>query len=206
MAIIPRALELILEGEISSVASYTPHPIWPGGKSGVTIGVGYDIGQHRSGDLERDWGAELGDADLNNLARCCGICGNNALRFMPSVKSIQIPWASAERVFSTCTIPQYEAMTLRAFPGCDQLPPETYGALVSLVYNRGAATSGERREEMGAIRECVANGDWSKIPDLIRSMSRLWINTPNEDGMRNRRNAEADLAMEGLTNLNIKTV
>lgn len=203
--ITPRALELILEGEIGSIANYIPHPIWPGGNSGITIGVGYDLGWHSLDELDQAWGAELDEVTISGLGKCCGIRGINAQRFLPSVRTVKIPWDSAERVFRFSTLPLYETMTQQAFPGWENLPPETYGALVALVYNRGASTSGVGREEMGVIRRHIGEGRFERIPNLIRSMSRLWLGSPDYPGMKTRRDAEADLAMEGLTAMKIYT-
>src|SRR5579862_64896 len=33
------------------------HPYWPGGESGITIGVGWDLGQHSESEFLRAWAA-----------------------------------------------------------------------------------------------------------------------------------------------------
>ena len=78
------------------------------------------------------------------------------------------------------------------FPGWD-----SFGALVSLAYNRGASFSapGDRYREMRAIHDHMASGRFDKVPDEFRSMKRLW---PNMAGLRNRRDHEADLFAKGL--------
>lgn len=194
----PKALELIINGEIGAIDQYNPRPIWSGGNSGITIGVGYDLGQHDRREFEDQWIAELSPWQLDMLGRCCLIRGGNARRFLFSLHKIEVPWDSACRVFEKVSLPQYEAMTKRAFPGCDRLPDDCYGALVSLVYNRGPATEGTGREEMAAIRLAIEAGDYPSVPIAIRSMSRLWAGSDIENGMRNRREAEAALFEEGL--------
>ena len=194
----PRAIELIINGEIGAIDRYIPHPLWPGGRSGITIGVGYDLGQHHRNDLADDWDAELDSKKIFRLARCCLIHGGNAQHLLPGVRDIVIPWDSACRVFENISLPEYERLTQHAFPGCERAPAGVYGALVSLVYNRGGAIDGPGREEMASIRLAIEAGDYPAIPIAIRSMARLWFNTSIEDGMTARREAEAALAESDL--------
>ena len=63
-------LEWIVKFEISSEAYYNrflKHPTWRGGESGVTIGVGYDLGFVTVAQMRRDWGGKIADADLEKL-------------------------------------------------------------------------------------------------------------------------------------------
>ena len=48
---------LILEWETGGAAQYGrwPHPEWPGGASGVTVGVGYDCGYASTAVVASDW-------------------------------------------------------------------------------------------------------------------------------------------------------
>lgn len=185
------ARELIIEHEATP---YVSHPTWPGGKSGVTIGIGYDLGQHSKEALADEWGAELSDDSILRLSRCCGAKGVQAKAMLPSVRTIAIPFDAACRVFDDVTVPQYERMTQKAFPHCEQAPAGVYGALVSLVYNRGGATEGPGRAEMAAIQLAISSGDYNAVPKLLRTMARVWDGTELETGMRNRRYAEAALA------------
>jgi GH24 family phage-related lysozyme (muramidase) len=51
---------------------------------------------------------------------------------------------------------------------------------------------GDRRTEMRAIRDAVAQGDLAEIANQLRVMKRLWIGK-GLDGLLKRRDAEADL-------------
>lgn len=82
-----------------------------------------------------------------------------------------------------------------SFPGCETLPPLCFGALVSLVYNRGASVKGDRRVEMAAIRDLIRAGTLAEVPDQFRKMKRLW---PTVEGLRDRREKEACLWEGGL--------
>ena len=87
---------------------------------------------------------------------------------------------------------------MRAFPGCEELPADCFGALVSLVYNRGGGMGipgDERRAEMRLIRDAIRVRDYSDVPEALREMKRLW---PNAGGLRARRDAEAALFERGL--------
>jgi len=47
MIVSKKSLDLIIAFEVSSKTAYNSkykNPIWPGGESGITIGIGYDIG------------------------------------------------------------------------------------------------------------------------------------------------------------------
>lgn len=110
------------------------------------------------------------------------------------------------KVFMCTSLPREITITTKAYPGIDQMPPEVLGAMTSIVYNRGAAMSGERRREMFAIREIIAlcafgeinkNSALSRIASEIRSMKRLWVGQ-GLDGLLKRREAEAKLVESAI--------
>jgi GH24 family phage-related lysozyme (muramidase) len=96
------------------------------------------------------------------------------------------------KVFKDSTLPRFVKMTLTAYPGAEKLHPDVLGALVSVVFNRGASTTGSRRKEMAMLKEAVRHGDIEMIETLIRQMKRLWAGTKFH-GLVRRRDAEADL-------------
>ena len=91
------------------------------------------------------------------------------------------------------------AKVKKALPNTDKLSEDSFGALVSLAYNRGASFSkdGDRYKEMREIKENMANETFDQIPDCFREMKRLW---PNMRGLVDRREAEAKLFEAGLEN------
>jgi GH24 family phage-related lysozyme (muramidase) len=170
---------------------------WPGGKSGITIGIGYDIGMNRRGTFVSDWTGILSDSDLNRLADCAGIIGSAAKNKVSSVNDISISWEAAQAVFVKKTIPRYKRECLIAFPGADKLHPSAFGALCSMVFNRGPSTSGKRREEMANIRAAIIGQ--TKVTDIydyianqIIASKRIWANT-GQSGLLKRRDKEAAL-------------
>jgi hypothetical protein len=189
-----KALELILQFEIGSRAQYErlyAQPIWPGGESGVTIGIGYDLGFTPKQQIEADWDPFFEKPERAALAAVQGAKGAAAEQLARGLKHIKIPLAAAEPVFYTSTLPRFARITRDAFPGIEELPPDAQGALLSLVFNRGASFAGDRRKEMKVIRDDVAGGraTLASIADQFEAMQRLW---PDARGLRERRVREAE--------------
>lgn len=192
MSICQEAIDLIVVCEVTSQAFYERHhsrPTWPGGDSGLTIGIGFDLGYGTPGGIDRDWPMLPEDARAR-LKAVAGLKGAKAQAALPMVRDIIVPWTAAVDSFRTATLPRYVEQTLAAFPAADTLPPLCLGALVSLVYNRGASCNGERRTEMAAIRDLIRAGKLTDVPAQLRAMKRLW---PTVKGLRDRREKEAQL-------------
>jgi GH24 family phage-related lysozyme (muramidase) len=193
----PAAEKLILDYEVGGGEKYynkfLKHPTWPGGASGTTVGVGFDLGFTTRGEFSQYWSG-LDFHDRLRLERTIGIKGIAAKTVTQSVKDITIPWALALDVFRSKTILAEVAKTQKAFPGCDDLPDDAFGALVSLVYNRGPKTDPKdpRRTEMNNIRLHVRTGSLAGIAQELRRMKRLWVGQ-GLDGLLKRREAEAQL-------------
>jgi GH24 family phage-related lysozyme (muramidase) len=171
---------------------------WPGGESGVTIGFGYDLGYVTAAQFQADWGDQLSADVMTKLKTAIGLKGIPAKNKAAQLKDVHIDRAPALEVFTNRTVPSYEAQTRAAFPGFDALPTDAQGALVSLVFNRGASMAGDRRKEMRAIRDAVPGGDLQEIADQLRAMKRLWVGK-GLDGLLRRRDAEADMVEACIT-------
>lgn len=194
----PEAVDFIIGWEVTSRSVYEKRyakPTWPGGESGATIGVGYDLAHHDADDLALDW-PTLAPAARSTLATACGKAGQAAKALIPSLASVTVPWDAAYQCFRDRSLPKYERQAADAFGGCLDLPPLCFGALVSLVYNRGASMAGDGRVEMRAIRDLIAAGKLDDVPYQIRAMKRLW---PTVEGLQNRREAEAVMWERGLS-------
>jgi len=190
------AVVMLVKFEIGTRAGYDAEaacPHWPGGKSGITIGLGYDLRFHSLEEFRRDWEPHLALGDLNRLTAFIGKPGSRAAVHV--VADIVIPFRTAWAVFCGVSLPKCVMQTRRAFPDFETLPPLCRGALVSLVYNRGAALDGDDRREMRAIRDSLAAGKLTEVPAQYESMTRLW---PKAAGLRARRMAEAELWRRGL--------
>lgn len=199
-----RALAEIEADEIGSRAAFNPRPTWPGGSSGVTVGVGYDLGYESDTQIVRDWIGCLPAETVRRLSNAAGMTGNAARALAFEMQDIAVPFEAAERVFRELNIPRYSAMTAAAFPNCADLSPDSFGALVSLVFNRGpgmADAPGDtqhRRREMREIHDAMAERRFPDVPPLILAMQRLWQGVPGMGGLVSRRAREAALFAAGL--------
>ena len=202
-----KSLDLILEFEVGGGENYynkfLKNPVWPEGQSGVTIGVGYDLGYVNKTEFSEDW-KDLPKEIFDRLYKVVGIKGYNAKNLIRGLKDITIPWELALKVFNNKTVTKFYNLTRQTFPNFDNLPEDAKGGLVSLVFNRGAALEGDRRREMKLIRDgmkLVSNYDQKAltfIANQIRNMKRIWIGGSIEKGMSRRRDAEAKLIEDSL--------
>lgn len=193
LEITDKALDLILAAE-----GLDQPGKWPGEASGITLGIGYDLGFATAQQFEEDWSEYLTSQQVDRLKTAIGVSGQNARVLAPKFSDIKVKWDDAVQVFKNRTLPLYSQRTEKAFPGADQLPANAQGALVSLVFNRGTAMVGDHRKEMRAVRDAVAAGDLQEIANQIRAMKRLWVGK-GVDGLLKRRDAEARLVESGLT-------
>lgn len=207
--ITPAAWDLIIRFETGGrdyyEKVYKSGPCWPGGSSGVTIGCGYDLGYERS--FAKDWQGIFSLEDFKRLSRAIGIRGSRARAALSGVHNISTPWDSALSVFERTSLPQAIRETVNTFPEAEAaLTPDAFGALVSLVFNRGISMdSSDRRTEMRAIQNLLRARDLSgwklhvAIAKQLRLMKRLWKDDPKSDGdLVDRRQAEADLVLKGF--------
>jgi len=197
-----KAIELIVFFEVTSEANYRKkltRPIWPEGQSGVTIGIGYDLGAVRPAWLREDWNGLLAPAMIKVLEPACQKSGTNAAEITPSLQHVEVSWPNAMDQFEKRLLPLYVGQTLIAVPLANDLSDTSLGALVSLVYNRGANfTSTEpKRREMVKIKDALASRDYESIPQLIRDMKWIW-NYKKYPGLHKRRDLEAALFEEGI--------
>jgi GH24 family phage-related lysozyme (muramidase) len=196
-----RAVDMIVAFEVTSEAVYIKkyqNPEWPGGASGVTIGVGYDVGYVTAAKLVMDWGAHLPASMVTALKAAVGVTGSPAQSLAKELHaSVSVPWKDANAVFETVTLPETSRQVSKALANTDMLSDDSFGALVSLVYNRGASFSktGPRFQEMRDIKSHMAAQAFAKVPDDILAMQRLWPTVP---GLQRRRRDEAKLFKGGL--------
>ena len=201
------AVALILKEE-----SFTGHPYWPGGMSGVTLDPGYDLCSHDVLVFRHDW-IHLGVAERIALEVAIGYRGQGAKVILDAhnLAAIAIPRDVALEVFADDSLPTYEQDVLVHLPGSEFLPADAFGALTSCVYNRGSAMEGDRRLELRAIRSAVAAFAATQLPSTrvaaLQAMAhqldamgtRLW---PTDwMGLRTRRHAEADLVRRAASAL-----
>ena len=202
-----KSLDLILEFEVGGGENYynkfLKNPTWPGEQSGVTIGIGYDLGYVNKAEFSEDW-KDLPKETFDRLYKVVGIKGYNAKNLIRGLKDITIPWDLALKVFNNKTVTKFWNLTKDTFPNFNNLPEDAKGGLVSLVFNRGNALEGDRRREMKLIRDGMRITNTfdqkalSFIANQIRNMKRIWAGGSIEKGMNRRRDAEAKLIEQSL--------
>ncbi len=201
-----KSIDALVMFEVTSKEKYErrfQHPVFPGKDSGLTIGIGYDLGQNNKKDITDSWGPLVSTRDLNLLLSVAGKSGLNAKNLLPTVISVKIPFVSANKVFFQVTVPRFAKIVRKIYPGVEKLPPDAQGALLSLVYNRGGSftrPSEDQRIEMKNIASLVAAGDLAGIAKEIRKMKRHFTD-PNSKGLLPRRDKEADMVANASFNI-----
>lgn len=198
MTLSDAGLKLVLDHEVGGGEGYyrkfLATPTVPGFESGVTIGIGFDLGYCNKSEFENAWGSL---PQAHRLRPAIGLREAEARRFCVSLHDVVIEWPKALQVFLDLTCPTHWLRTLRLYPQTAQLPDDCASALFSLVFNRGTSLTGERRSEMRGIKDALATGHNDAVPALLRSMKRLW---PATSGLVRRREDEARLFEAGLKN------
>lgn len=204
---------LIISFEVGSPAYYTRHylrpvcPVCDQTASGVTIGIGYDLGYYSRSAVLADWKAH---PQVHDLLPAVGLTRAEAQRAVSKLQHILTPYELAEEVFDQTTVVTYYRVAARAFgqPFLDA-PEDVRAVLVSLVVNRGGslgvarrgdenlpAYSRDSRWEMRQIaRVYLPQRDYRGVAEMIRQMKRLW---PNVRGLRDRREREAQFLERSL--------
>jgi len=192
--------DVLVRWEVSSQQQYVRRwqwPIWPGGASGITWGIGYDGGHQSAPTIRREWSAH---AAAPRLSTTTGIIGDAARAALPQYRDIAVPWPMAVDVLEAYSIPRYRAAARRAYgPHFERASPGVQCALTSETYNRGEAMAGSRRAERRHIRDvCLPARDAECVAQQLEASCRVWANDRiNGPGLCARRIAEASIAREG---------
>ncbi len=204
LTISQKAFDFIIKAEVSSQSVYDKrykYPTWPGGYSGVTIGIGFDCGYSSKKYFYSVWSEYLKENELIALSATCGMKGVKCKAMLPTLKHIEIPYETAVAKFYDTVLPACARDVKRTYPGIEKLPPDTQGAILSLVYNRGYLINDtDRRKEMKALKPIIAAGNLPGIAEQLRSMKRLW-DPKKQKGLITRRENEALLAENGTFNI-----
>jgi len=196
-----KSIDLIIQFEIGGRSYYEralQKPTWPGGASGATIGIGYDLGYNTEKQFLLDWSPGLNLNFVNALKPLCGLKGEKVKAMIKGeILNVRIPYNIAYDVFVKSSVPRFYKAALTIYPDMIHLNDDTQGALVSMVFNRGTSLVGDRRKEMKAIVELVKKQDYEGIAEEIEKSKRLWEGV-GLDGLVIRREAEADLIRDSI--------
>ena len=194
----PAIIDLVVRWEIGSPAQYVRKyqgVIGPGGGSGPTIGIGYDLGTQTPAQIRAAWGWH---PDVERMATASGQVGpERCAAWRAGHRDIRVSYDDAMRVFASHDWPRYMAMASRAYRnGWSGLTSHHQGGLASNGYNRGFIFLGSRRTEMREIRDtCVPGNDAPCTAAQLRASCRVWAGTDIYGGLCARRNAEADFSL-----------
>ena len=194
------------DGNEGYYLKYEQHWSWPGGSSGPTCGVGFDCGYETADGIRTEWATYIDDARIALLCKAAGIHGSAGQQFVAAHRNeITITWDESLAQFSGRELPRWEAIVEAHLPNTDKLSGDSFGALVSLTYNRGSSFDlpGLRYLEMRNIKAHMAAQRFDLIPNEFLAMRRLW---PKGGDLWNRRGHEALLFRDGLIPANVPAV
>lgn len=195
-----RAFDMIVGHELARQGPAAPNPSWPGGEAGVTFGIGYDLGYTSSAQLTADWCHRIEEMWIHRLEGKIGIRGPAAVDAIDEMNRrvmMDITMEDSIWVFRWKTLPRHIGVTEAAFGNSWRLGPDCLGALVSLVWRRGARfmQGGNEFSEMAAIADAMHEGAFARVPDLLNVMARHYpAGSPSAQRCRD----EAELFADGL--------
>lgn len=198
-----KTLDLLLEYEVGGGKDYYEKKLsrftWPGGASGPTIGIGIDTAYYNAKEIASIFNF-LPEDQIHLIQGAAGRTGQRGKEYALGLRKagIVVTWDHAVDIFEQLTWPKFSKAAERAFPELDELHEDAYGAIVSIVFNRGTSMKGDSRKEMRAIRTLVQEKDYNGISKQIRLMKRIWEGK-NLDGLLKRRDSEADLVESVLS-------
>jgi GH24 family phage-related lysozyme (muramidase) len=197
------SLELLLKYEVGGGESYYKKYLskftWPGGASGPTIAIGVDCGYYSPSELSEIF-SFLPKDQVQMITESSGKTGERGKIYTKTLRQagITVDWEKALDIFETLTWPKFTKLAEKTFPGLNNLHPDAYGAIVSLVFNRGTSLKGDSRKEMLSLKELILKKDYNKIAKEFRKMKRIWVGK-NLDGLLERREAEAKLIESAIS-------
>lgn len=192
-----KTLDLLYKYEVGGGESYYNKFLskftWPKGQSGPTIGIGIDIAYYTSKELANIFNF-LSSDQIKLIQGGVGKSGIKGKEYTQILRAanILVTWDQATQIFKTITWPKFASAAERAFPGLENLKDDAYGAIVSLVFNRGTSLTGDSRTEMRNLKKIIPSKDYTAMAEEIRKMKRIWEGQGLE-GLLKRRDEEASL-------------
>jgi GH24 family phage-related lysozyme (muramidase) len=157
--------------------------------SGLTVGVGYDLGYSTPDQVKADWKGYISDEDITKLASVAGLKGREAAGKHREVVGVTISYEVALAQFTKVTLPIWLIKAYQLWPNFDALNDRQKTALVSLTYNRGTSLIGSTRSEMKEVYENLERGNTRPVAGLIKQMA---LRSPLK-GVQLRRKQEGEL-------------
>lgn len=191
------AFNLLLKYEVGGGKGYYDKFLskftWPQGASGPTIGIGVDCAYYTPQELRKIFNF-LPENQIELIVKASGKTGQQGKEYTKILRksNITVNWDDAIKIFEKLTWPKFTKLAEKTFPGLEELCDNAYGAIVSLVFNRGTSLNGDSRLEMRNIKNLVPKKNYKGIARELRKMKRIWEGK-GLDGLLERREAEAKL-------------
>ena len=163
-----KTLELLLQYEVGGGKAYYEKYLskftWPGGASGPTIAIGVDCAYYSESELAKIF-SFLAKNQLTQVQGASGKSGEKGKQYTAELRAagITVCWDKALEIFEQLTWPKFTKLAEKTFPGLVELHPDAYGAIISLVFNRGTSLVGERRKEMANIKNLIPTKKYKQI-------------------------------------------
>jgi len=192
-----KTLKLLIDYEVGGGKGYYDKFLskftWPKGASGPTIGIGIDCAYYTPQEIEKIFNF-LPNEQILLIKGAIGKTGESGKEYTKILRkeNITVTWEQAIEIFNNITWKKFTFLAEKTFPKLNELCPDAYGSIVSLVFNRGTSLKGPSRLEMLKIRDYVPLKDYKAIASEIRKMKRLWLGK-NMEGLLTRRESEAKL-------------
>lgn len=192
-----KTLDLLLQYEVGGGKAYYEKYLskftWPGGASGPTIAIGVDCAYYSESELSEIF-SFLPKNQLTQVQGASGKSGEKGKQYTVNLRAagITVSWDKALEIFEQLTWPKFTKLAEKTFPGLSTLHPDAYGAIISLVFNRGTSLVGEKRKEMANIKNLIPTKKYKQIAKEFRNMKRIWVGK-GLDGLIERRESEAKL-------------
>jgi hypothetical protein len=193
----PKTLQLLLKYEVGGGKAYYERFLsrftWPGGASGPTIAIGIDCAYYTRLELAKIFNF-LPKNQIELIQGSVGKTGQRGKEYTKILRDagIIVNWEKALEIFYNITWDKFTRLTNKTFVGATGLKEDAYGAIVSLVFNRGTSLVGPRRLEMRNIKDLIPSKNYKAIANEVRKMKRVWVGK-GLDGLIERREAEAKL-------------
>ena len=189
-------LDLIVHFEVGGASYYKKayqRPVWPEGASGVTVGIGYDLGYNTKAQIRSDWCGRIPRKMVEALESCAGIKGSKARYYQQKIRwQVVIPLEAAMDVFINRSVTRFSAITKSTSNTIEKAHPYIQDMMLSQTFNRGSSIEGySRRHVLWQSRSC-AKGQYYALPEYCRDSKVVWANKPSiRKGIWRRRDTEA---------------
>jgi len=86
---------------------YLKNPTWPGGASGITIGIGADLGYMSISEFDKYFANFFSTPERARLKAVIGKKGSSAKQHVLKLKDIELNWMDAKKIFIAWTLPKF---------------------------------------------------------------------------------------------------